>query len=205
MSNSHGNCASLLSRDCYESNNEETYKKLKLARYGAHYIIIYPDLPTLRKTYSQYIKRQIEEKNEIVLILPHYETTDTVRFVLSKLAGIDVEKLEQDGFLLIIDSSRAYFGSSMDIISFVESLIDYAGQISRAGVSVLADMGTFFYYDKLDYLLKHETSLPPRFNMKVKGFCLYDKRDFDWRLSLKQKRKLIEHHGRELMISTNTR
>jgi hypothetical protein len=178
---------------------------LKFARYGAHYIIIYPDLPTLRKIYSQYIKRQIEEKNDIVLILPRYETTDTVRFVRSNLAGIDAEKLERDGFLLIIDSSRAYFGSSIDIISFVESLIDYAGQTRKAGVSVLADMGTFLYYDKLDYLLEHETSLPPRFNMKAKGFCLYDKRDFDWRLSLKQKKKLIEHHGKELIISANTR
>jgi hypothetical protein len=205
MSNNHDNGASLTSKGCYDGNNEDTYKKLKFARYGAHYIIIYPDLPALRKIYSQYIKRQIEEKNEIVLILPHYETTDTVRFVLSKLAGIDAEKLERDDLLLIIDSSRAYFGASIDIISFVDCLIDYAAQASRAGVSVLADMGSFFYYDKLDYLLEHETSLPTRFDMKAKGFCLYNKRDFDWRLSLKQKKELIECHGRQLLISTNTR
>jgi hypothetical protein len=67
------------------TTGEDTFGKLKRARQGSHYIIVYRDLPTLRKNYSQYTKRQIEEKNEIVLILPHYETTDMVRCVLSQL------------------------------------------------------------------------------------------------------------------------
>ena len=41
-------------------------------------IIIYPDLDTLRKLYSNYILNQIEDNNEIVLINPFYETTDSV-------------------------------------------------------------------------------------------------------------------------------
>jgi hypothetical protein len=64
-------------------DDEDTFGKLKRARQGSHYIIVYRGLPTLRRIYSQYTKRQIEEKNEIVLILPHYETTDMVRCVLS--------------------------------------------------------------------------------------------------------------------------
>jgi hypothetical protein len=38
---------------------------------------------TLRAIYSQYTKILLEERNEIVLILPYYETTDMVRLVLS--------------------------------------------------------------------------------------------------------------------------
>jgi hypothetical protein len=56
-------------------DDADTLGKLKRARYGSHYIIVYSDLPALRKIYSEYIKRQIEEKKEIILILPHYETT----------------------------------------------------------------------------------------------------------------------------------
>ena len=41
-------------------------------------IIIYPDLDTLRKLYSNYILNQIEDNNEIVLINPFYETTESV-------------------------------------------------------------------------------------------------------------------------------
>jgi len=62
---------------CY--NNEDILEKLKRARQGSHYIIVYSDLSNIRKIYPQHIKRQIEEKKEIVLILPHHETTDLVR------------------------------------------------------------------------------------------------------------------------------
>jgi hypothetical protein len=185
-------------------DDADTFGKLKRARQGSHYIIVYRDLPTLRKIYSQYTKRQIEEKNEIVLILPHYETTDMVRWVLSQMATIDVKEYEKQDSLLIIDSARAYFGSSIDVVSFVKSLVNYADQIGKNGVSILADMGAFFHYDKLDYLIEYETSLPPRSDIKAKGLCLYNKDDFNWRLSRIQKKKLLEHHGRELMITTPT-
>jgi len=123
------------------SYDEDNLEKLKQARQGSHYIIVYRDLPTLRKIYSHHTKRQIEEKNEIVLILPHYETPDMVRYVLSQMAKIDVKEYEKQDSLLIIDSIRAYFGSSIDIVSFVKSLVNYADQIGKNGVTVLADMG----------------------------------------------------------------
>jgi hypothetical protein len=43
-------------------DDEDTFGKLKPARQGSHCIIVYRDLPTLRKIYSQYTERQIEEK-----------------------------------------------------------------------------------------------------------------------------------------------
>ena len=67
-------------------DDADTLGKLKRARYGSHYIIVYSDLPALRKIYSEYSKRQIEEKKAIVLVLPYYETTDMVRYVLSELS-----------------------------------------------------------------------------------------------------------------------
>jgi len=182
--------------------NKTILEKLKRVRQGSHYIVVYPDLLTLRKIYSQYTRRQIKEKKEIVLILPHYETTDMVRYALFELPKIDVRKYEKQDFLLIIDSTRAYFGSSIDVVAFVKSLVNYADQIGKNGVSVLADMGSFFHYNKLNDLIEYESSLPPRSDIKAKGLCLYNKDDFNWRLSRIQKKKLLEHHGRELLITT---
>src|SRR5919198_5843499 len=62
----------------------DTLEQITEAEYGAHYIIIYQDLGTLRELYSNYIHKQIEENNEIVLINPFYETTGSVRQVLSE-------------------------------------------------------------------------------------------------------------------------
>jgi hypothetical protein len=182
-------------------DDEDTFEMLKRARQGSHYIILYCDLPTLRKIYSQYTKRQIEEKNEIVLILPHYETTDMVRYVLSHMATIDVKEYEKQDSLLIIDSARAYFGSSIDIVSFVKSLVNYADQIGKNGVTVLADMGSFFCYNKLNDLIEYETSLQRTSDIKAKGFCFYKRDDFKCRISHIQRKKLLNHHGRELMIA----
>jgi len=54
-----------------------------------------------------------------------------VRYVLSQMATIDVKEYEKQNSLSIIDSARAYFGSSIDIVSFVKSLVDYADQIGK--------------------------------------------------------------------------
>ena len=84
---------------------------------------------TLRQIYSGYIKAQLEDNNEIVLILPYYETTEMVRSVLSgendnSKGGsiIDVRKYEKEGSLMIIDSVKAYFGSDTDLMSFIGRL-----------------------------------------------------------------------------------
>lgn len=53
---------------------------LKQAEVGSHYLVIYPDIPTLRTIYSNYAKSELEEdSNELVVILPCYETTYGVR------------------------------------------------------------------------------------------------------------------------------
>src|SRR3954454_25066431 len=94
------------------------------AEYGTHSILVYPNIETLRETYSRYAKMQLEDNNEIVLILPYYETADKVRKILSEgvvnniadgddsvvaaaVNGtknnriIDVEKYEKEGSLII--------------------------------------------------------------------------------------------------------
>jgi hypothetical protein len=143
----------------------------------------------------------------IVLILPYYETTDSVRHILSGDSGghdatiIDVTKYEKDQSLIIIDSAKAYFGSSLDIRSFIKSLTNYAEKIGKKGVCALCDMVAFFQYRGVDELIVHEASLPPKFNINLKAFCFYHKSDYA-RLTEDQKRELLEHHhGKELMVT----
>src|SRR5947208_7068031 len=118
-------------------SNNEILDRLTHAEYGTHSILVYPNIETLRETYSRYAKMQLEDNNEIVLILPYYETADKVRKILSEgvvnniadgddsvvaaaVNGtknnsiIDVEKYEKEGSLIIMDSVRGYFGSGND-------------------------------------------------------------------------------------------
>jgi hypothetical protein len=192
-------------------NSNDVLKQLRQAEYGAHYIIVYYDMMTLRQIYLRYIKTQLEDNNELVLILPYYETTETVRSVLSgeNNSGnggsmIDVRKYEKEGSLMIIDAAEAYFSSDTDLMSFVEKLAKQAQTSGKKGISVIADLASFYHFNRIDKLIEYEMSLPTKYDdkMKLKGFCFYHQEDFDRRLTEQQKQMLLEHHGKNLMVVT---
>ncbi len=195
-------------RSPINGNSNDVLKQLRQAEYGAHYIIVYHDMMTLRQIYTGYIKTQLEYNNELVLILPYYETTETVRSVLSENHSsnegniIDVRKYEKEGSLMIIDSTEAYFSSDTDLMSFLARLAKQAQTSGRNGMSVIADLASFYYFNRIDKLIEYEMSLPTKYDdkMKLKGFCFYHQEDFDRRLSKEEKQKLVEHHDKALRV-----
>ena len=176
-------------------------EQINQSEYGAHYMIIYPNLATLREIYPNYIHKQIEDNNEIVLINPFYETVDSVRQVLSQCDhGLNVSKYEKEESLIIIDSLYEYFErQEPNDLFFKKSIVDYANQKGKNGLSILSDLGAYLHKSMYEELLDHELSLPTKFDISMKGFCLYHQKDFD-RFSDEQKQKLIEHHGKAIKV-----
>ena len=155
---------------------------LKESIPGTHCLMVYPDLMTLRGIYSRYTKMQLEDNNEIVLILPYYESTDMVRLALSGMdfycakgnypfgySGIDVHKYEKEGSLIIMDSLKGYFysegksgfhinndspKSDLNLMSYLEILLKQAERQKKNGVTVLSDMGSFYHHNNRDGNLK---------------------------------------------------
>jgi hypothetical protein len=213
-------------------SNNEILEHLNKAEYGTHSILVYPNMEMLRETYSRYVKSQLEDNNEIVLILPYYETANRVRKTLSggyisvleenngndadandtnnSNSIIDVGKHEKEGSLIIMDSVKGYFGSdnnynNTDLTEFVKQLVKKAESTGKNGVSVFADLGSFYHYHHskiADKLVEYELSLPSKFDgMKLKAFCIYHKEDIDKRFTEEQKQKLLDHHAKALMIA----
>jgi hypothetical protein len=180
---------------------EEAIHQINQAEYGAHYIIIYPDLDILRELYSNYTYKQLKENNEIVLINPFYETTDSVRQVLFEKDNpmLDVSKYEKEGALIIADSLKEYLGEQPHM-HLKESLTNYTN-LGKNGLSVLADLGAYSHKSMYKDLVDYELSLPTKYddNVAMKGFCLYHEKDFN-NFSEEQKQKLVEHHGKALRI-----
>ena len=79
---------------------EAFFEEIRIAEHGVHYLVIYPNMITLRRIYSYHAKMQLEDNNEIVLILPYYETTEMVRSVLSG-------ENDKNTYLLFIDGIQA--------------------------------------------------------------------------------------------------
>lgn len=91
------------------------------------------------------------------------------RYVLYHIAQIVVRKYEKHDSLLIIDSaSYMHIWFFYILVSIVKPIVNYIDQISKNGISVLADMGSFFHHNRLDYLIQSETSLPRRSKVVVK-------------------------------------
>ena len=183
----------------YHYVNNAVYQIIQ-TEYGAHYLIVYPDLATLREMYSKYVQEQIKENNEIILINPFYETTDCVRQILSK-SGVNVSKYEKEKGLVIIDSLKEYFGSKPDML-FKRNLVNYAKQIGKKGLSIIGDIGAYTHKSKHNELVDYELSLPTKFDVDMKGFCLYHQKDFN-KFSDNQKQELIKHHGKALEIKSD--
>ncbi len=178
---------------------EDAVNKLSNEEYGIHYLVIYPDLITLREFYSYYIQKNIEEKNEVVQIAPFYETEESVRQTLSKghMAITDIEKFENENILVIVDSYKKYlqYKNVKSDYDANKILVEYAKTIRKNGVSVLGDIGAFPFENRTQELVEYELFLPKKYdNIDFKGICLYHKSDFD-RLTKEQKQKLAKHHG----------
>ena len=184
---------------------DDALEQINQAEHGAHYIIIYPTLHTSRELYCNYVHKQIEANNGIVLINPFYETTESVRQVLSNKYNNDindVSKHEQEKSLIIADALKRYFGEqNIDDRSFKMSLVDHATKIGKSDLSILGDMGAYHHKSKHEELVDYELSLPTKYGdgIALKGFCLYHKKDFET-FSEKQKQKLIEHLRKALKI-----
>jgi hypothetical protein len=144
------------------------------------YVVVYRDYDTFRKVYSQHAKRQMEN-NEVVILLPYYETTDRVRSALDR-AGVDVNSQESSGYLVIMDSYSAYVGFQQDSELFFSRLVSHAIVSRKSGICIIADMGAFFLIDKVAEISAGR--------IKVKGFCTYHQRDFE-KLSEDQRKAIF--------------
>jgi Glutathione peroxidase len=146
----------------------------------------------LRELYTKYVKTQLEHENKIVLMLPHYETTNDLKNILLDGNNKNIKKYE--GSLIVMDSLKSHFGTA-NHMEFINDLVKRA----ENGVLVIADAGGFFHLKKTDKLMEHELSMPSQFNVNLKRFCVFHKQDFNG-LTEEQRQNLVNHHGQALMI-----
>lgn len=193
--NTHGN---------KRPNEDEISDQLLHVPTGHHYLILYPDLETMRKVYASYIKRQLEEQpNSVVLFLPYYDTTDNVRSVLSS-KGIHVKEREKEGSMIILDIMKV-IKSTLFEVSDTEKLREFAKkteqQFEDKTIFIIADMSVFNHLHKPAELLEYEKTLHK--DLKVerwKELCFYNKRDFEIMFTKDESERLMEYHKDRVIL-----
>jgi len=190
-----------MEKDNLNVNRNDILETIMESKFGNHNIILYSDITTLPHIYSNYSKRSLELLNEIVLILPHYQS---IVDVLNNLTdnGIDIEKCKKEGSILVVESKNGYYSLTNEFVGVMimtKMLLRRANKLDKAGVTVISDMGLFFHLKRIEDLIKYETELSSSiYDMKVKMLCGYNKTDFE-RLTEEQKQHLLHHHNKVIL------
>jgi MEDS: MEthanogen/methylotroph, DcmR Sensory domain len=168
--------------------------KLKL---GTHYLILYPNIESVRKIYAQYIRVLLEENRVAILFFPYYDTTDKVRQELM-LKGIDVKKYEHDNSLTLVDFAKVidnpYLGipAAFGLKEFVSKIKSFH---SKKTLIVITDMSLYNHLGDIDDLLKYESfGHHGSEALNWKQICLYHKLDFNLMFTSKQQQKIFDYH-----------
>lgn len=177
----------------------EIIERLNKIEYGEHAILIYPNQYSFREIYSHYCNIALKN-NEIVLILTYYETADCVRQTLNEI-DVNVEKYEKEKVLMIMeDITKTYFDSAKDFLLFMEVLDKQKDKMGKNGISVIADMGTFFHFqNNKGAVMTFESSLPSKFGIKMKRICNYHDGDLG-RFEDDEMDSLIELHHLQVKV-----
>ena len=182
-------------------NAKDAAETISQSEYGLHCLIIYRDLATLREFYSNYIQKQIND-NELIQIMPFYETENSVRDILSKNRTVNLDLVKQEEkSLIIVDSLRGYFGCDNveSIWKNIEERVKYSKELGKKGISILGDAGSFVFKHKIQYLLDYESFLPLKFDINLKGICMYHQNDFN-KISKDFQQKILQSHAMAIMI-----
>ena len=183
---------------------DEISDRLLHVPLGHHYLILYPNIEMMRKVYASYIKSQLDEQpNSVVLFLPYYDTTESVRSVLNS-KGIHVKEREKEGSMIILDIMKV-IQSSLFEVPDIEKLRDFAKkteqQFEDKTVFIIADMSVFNHLHKATELLEYEKTLHK--DLKVerwKELCLYSKRDFETMFTEEEANRLMEYHKDKVIL-----
>ena len=181
-------------------------KYIKKSNHGDHNLVMYPHLEQLEEFYIECCKDSILDRNEIFVLVTHYQHVSAVRKKMYLLAGIDAAGYEIDGTLVILDSEIAYQPSveqtgRYNIIMILTSLLKkHAQERDKKGITLLSDLGTFFLHKRIAGLISHEVSVPRRIDANIRSFCCYHKDDFRI-LQEEQRKEILLHHSNNLILA----
>jgi hypothetical protein len=187
----------------------------------SHTILVYPDIRTMREVYSKYLRFN-NEKNKIVVLLPYYETVESVRNYLLMETGGDYTFPENmnaslpGGSLFIYDSyaifnkpkinqmskSWSHSEDNLHVLDFLHRTVSNAEDLNKESVELWADMGSFFHSTLgIKNLLEYEQISPKIFKDTIlKQFCMYHQKDFERNLKEKQQNNVVNDHLKNIIM-----
>lgn len=170
-------------------------QEIRQSDFHDHNMLVYPDLATYRKIYSESAKQGLDN-NETVLLITTYDSFDRIKDSLTRV-GISFDSETKEGNLIILDAVSAYQMDTYGAAKFATNLVKQAETEGKSGVFALTEMGSFFIAERTSTLLDYEKSLQQKFDIRLKAICTYHKEDFAT-LPKEQQEIILSAHNRVL-------
>ena len=156
---------------------------------------------------SRLNKEQSTNSSRITLIAPFYESIESVKHELSAVGVQNIQRLIDEGSLVIVDAFSCYYPDINGMKKLVASLSDRAIKEGRDGVSTIIDMGFFFLFGgdgKATELINYEASLAPKTEGgNVRGLSCYHVGNYNT-LTDNQKKELAQKGKKLFEITEST-
>lgn len=183
-----------------------------------HTILVYPNINTIREIYTNYIDTNSHALSELFVLLPFYETIDSVKrnLMYNYESTQNYENMKHDGSLIIQDantvlerdikSNTDYVSQTYDesphIIEFLNRVTSHSKRINRNTISLWIDTGVFYNFENgIDSLTNYERAFPSIVaNYPIKQFCLYHQKDFENRLNRQEQIEAVDKHQKRLLM-----
>lgn len=177
----------------FPSTSSSLVQEIRHSNFYDHTMLIYPDLTTYRKIYSESAKQALDN-NETVLLITTYDSFDRIKDSLMQV-GVSASNETKEGNLIILDAVKAYQIDTYGAAKFVTTLVKQAERDGKAGVFALTEMGSFFIAERIATLLDYERSLQQKLDIRLKATCTYHRDDFAT-LPKEQQETIISAHNR---------
>lgn len=196
----------------------EVMKSLFQIPLSTHTILVYPNTHTLREIYTNYIDNSDHEASELFVMLPFYETIESVKnnLMYNYMSTRNYENMRHKGSLVIQDASTIFekdilsstdylsqrYAEPPNIVDFLSEVSLHSKKINVNTISLWIDTGVFYNFGNgIDSLMNYERASPRIVaNYPIKQICLYHQKDFENRLNKFEQIKTIDRHQKKLVM-----
>ena len=196
----------------------EVMKSLFQIPLSTHTILVYPNTHTLREIYTNYIDNSDHEASELFVMLPFYETIESVKnnLMYNYMSTRNYEYMRHKGSLVIQDASTIFekdilsstdylsqrYAEPPNIVDFLSEVSLHSKKINVNTISLWIDTGVFYNFGNgIDSLMNYERASPRIVaNYPIKQICLYHQKDFENRLNKFEQIKTIDRHQKKLVM-----
>ena len=152
-------------------------KELFQIPLATHTILVYPNINALREIYTNYIDIISHELSELFVILPFYETIESVKnnLMYNYESTQNYDHMKHEGSLIIRDAntilekdiksntdyvSQAY-NEPPNIVDFLKRVSSHSKKFNKNTISLWIDTGVFYNFENgISSLMKYKRAFP---------------------------------------------